>query len=99
MSTSLNQSAQPTIGRIIELLKEINGLDLSLPDQNEPLEEQKKQYEIKKRIVKDKIKRLETYLGILETINQKWLDLIQQTTKATKKEEEEKYEEMVNDKQ
>ncbi|VDN02164.1 unnamed protein product, partial [Onchocerca ochengi] len=88
MSTSLNQSAQPTIGRIIELLEEINGLDLSPPDRNQPLEDQKKQYEIKKRIVKDKIKRLEIYVDILETINQKWLDLIRQTTKATKKEEE-----------
>uniref|UniRef100_A0A1I7VL35 DUF1758 domain-containing protein n=1 Tax=Loa loa TaxID=7209 RepID=A0A1I7VL35_LOALO len=36
---------------------------------------------------------------MLETINQKWLDLIQQATKITKKEEEEKYEKMVNDKQ
>ncbi|VDN06016.1 unnamed protein product, partial [Onchocerca ochengi] len=79
LSTSFNQSAQPKTGRIIELLEEIKGLDLSLPDRNEPLEEQKKQYEVKKRIVKDKIKRLETYVG---------LDLIQQTTKATKKEEE-----------
>uniref|UniRef100_A0A1I7VBA0 Gag protein n=1 Tax=Loa loa TaxID=7209 RepID=A0A1I7VBA0_LOALO len=35
---------------------------------------------------------------MLETINQKWLDLIQQATKTTKKEEEEKHEKMVNDK-
>uniref|UniRef100_A0AAF5Q772 DUF1758 domain-containing protein n=1 Tax=Wuchereria bancrofti TaxID=6293 RepID=A0AAF5Q772_WUCBA len=40
------------------------------------------------------------YVGTLETINQKWLDFIQQITITTKrKEEEEKYEKMVNDKQ
>uniref|UniRef100_A0A1I7VAP0 Nucleosome assembly protein n=1 Tax=Loa loa TaxID=7209 RepID=A0A1I7VAP0_LOALO len=99
MSTSLNKSAQSTIDRVIELLEEIKKLDLSPPDRNQPLEDQKQQYEIKKRIVKDNAKRFEIYVGILETINQKWLDLIQQATKTTKKEEEEKYEEMVNDKQ
>uniref|UniRef100_A0A1I7VAC2 DUF1758 domain-containing protein n=1 Tax=Loa loa TaxID=7209 RepID=A0A1I7VAC2_LOALO len=99
MSTSLNKSTQPTIDRVIELLEEIKKLDLSPPDRNQPLEDQKQQYEIKKRIVKDKAKRFEIYVGMLETINEKWLDLIQQATKITKKEEEEKYEKMVNDKQ
>uniref|UniRef100_A0A1I7VXR4 DUF1758 domain-containing protein n=1 Tax=Loa loa TaxID=7209 RepID=A0A1I7VXR4_LOALO len=99
MSISFNQSAQPTIGRVIELLDEVKKLDLSLPDRDKPLKDQKQQYEIKKRIVKDKIKRFELYVGTLETINQKWLDLIQQANKPTKKEEEGKYEGMVNDKQ
>uniref|UniRef100_A0A1I7VZY4 DUF1758 domain-containing protein n=1 Tax=Loa loa TaxID=7209 RepID=A0A1I7VZY4_LOALO len=99
MSTSLKKSAQPTIDRVIELLEEIKKFDLSPPDLNQPLEDQKQQYEIKKKIVKDKAKRFEIYVGILETINQKWLDLIQQATKTTKKEEEEKNEKMVNDKQ
>uniref|UniRef100_A0AAF5Q836 DUF1758 domain-containing protein n=1 Tax=Wuchereria bancrofti TaxID=6293 RepID=A0AAF5Q836_WUCBA len=101
MATSLSQSAKPTVGRLIELLDEIKKLELLPPDRNLPLEEQKQQYEIKKRIVKDKAKRLEMYVrGTLETINQKWLDFIQQITITTKrKEEEEKYEKMVNDKQ
>uniref|UniRef100_A0A1I7VNJ9 Gag protein n=1 Tax=Loa loa TaxID=7209 RepID=A0A1I7VNJ9_LOALO len=98
MSTSLNKSAQPTIDRVIELLEEIKKLDLSLPDRNQP-QDQKQQYEIKKRIVKDKVKRFDIYVGTLEMINQKWLDLIQQAMKTAKKEEEQKYEEMFNDKQ
>uniref|UniRef100_A0A1I7V7M5 Mediator complex subunit 15 n=1 Tax=Loa loa TaxID=7209 RepID=A0A1I7V7M5_LOALO len=70
MSTSLNKSTQPTIDRVIELLEEIKKLDLSPPDRNQPLEDQKQQYEIKKRIVKDKAKRFEIYVGMLETINE-----------------------------
>uniref|UniRef100_A0AAF5PJS5 DUF1758 domain-containing protein n=1 Tax=Wuchereria bancrofti TaxID=6293 RepID=A0AAF5PJS5_WUCBA len=100
MAASLSQSAKPTVGRLIELLDEIKKLGLLPPDRNQLLEEQKQQYEIKKQIVKDKAKRLEMYVGTLETINQKWLDFIQQITITTKrKEEEEKYEKMVNDKQ
>uniref|UniRef100_A0A1I7VVH0 DUF1758 domain-containing protein n=1 Tax=Loa loa TaxID=7209 RepID=A0A1I7VVH0_LOALO len=49
MSTSLNKSAQPTIDRVIELLEEIKKLDLSPPDRNQPLEDQKQQYEKKKK--------------------------------------------------
>uniref|UniRef100_A0A1I7VPN2 Integrase catalytic domain-containing protein n=1 Tax=Loa loa TaxID=7209 RepID=A0A1I7VPN2_LOALO len=49
MSTSLNKSAQSTIDRVIELLEEIKKLDLSPPDRNQPLEDQKQQYEIKKK--------------------------------------------------
>ncbi|VDK78383.1 unnamed protein product, partial [Onchocerca ochengi] len=77
MSTSLNQSAQPTIGRLIEILEEIKGLDLSLQDRNQPLEDQEKQYEIKKRIIKDKIKRLEIYVGkeTIITLNSYYDDL------------------------
>uniref|UniRef100_A0AAF5PZA6 Uncharacterized protein n=1 Tax=Wuchereria bancrofti TaxID=6293 RepID=A0AAF5PZA6_WUCBA len=92
MATSLSQSAKPTVDRLIELLDEIKKLELLPPDRNLPLEEQKQQYEIKKRIVKDKAKRLEMYVGTLETINQKWLDFIQQITTTTKRKEEEESE-------
>uniref|UniRef100_A0A1I7VMW0 Gag protein n=1 Tax=Loa loa TaxID=7209 RepID=A0A1I7VMW0_LOALO len=98
-NVDLSQQISTTNNRQSNLLEEIKKFDLSPPDLNQPLEDQKQQYEIKKRIVKDKAKRFEIYVGILETINQKWLDLIQQATKTTKKEEEEKYEKMVNDKQ
>ncbi|MCA4774578.1 hypothetical protein IHO13_05270 [Wolbachia endosymbiont of Mansonella perstans] len=80
-------------------MEEIKKIELSLPDRNLPMEVQQQQYESKERIVKDKVKRLEMYASNLEMINQKWLDLIQQTTATAKKREEEKYERMVNDKQ
>ncbi|EJD73315.1 hypothetical protein LOAG_19263, partial [Loa loa] len=49
------------------------------------------------RITKEKLMRLERYVGTLEKINDKWLEHIQLAPKSQKKEEEEKYEEMAND--
>ncbi|EJW71718.1 hypothetical protein WUBG_17378 [Wuchereria bancrofti] len=39
----------------------------------------KSQHETKARIIKEKLMRLEKYIGTLEKINDKWLQYIQQT--------------------
>ncbi|VDM96958.1 unnamed protein product [Onchocerca ochengi] len=97
MSTSFNQSAKPTTGRVIELLEEIKEFDLSLPDRNQPLENQKKQYEIKKRIVKHKIQRLEIYVVHWKRSTKNGWTLYNKLQKEQKKKKEST--EMVNDKQ
>ncbi|VDN87902.1 unnamed protein product, partial [Brugia pahangi] len=83
-----------------ELLKEASELDLTSPSQTLSRGELQHQYEIKLRIVKEKIAHLEYYAGLLETANQNWLDNIQSLTIATRrKEEETKYANMVDDPQ
>ncbi|VBB34797.1 unnamed protein product, partial [Acanthocheilonema viteae] len=78
----------------------IKKLHLTSPNRNQPLEQHKQQCGMKKQIVKNKIKRFEMYVDMSKAIKQSWLDLIQQTTTITKKKEEEgRYENMIDDKQ
>uniref|UniRef100_A0AAF5RWV5 Uncharacterized protein n=1 Tax=Wuchereria bancrofti TaxID=6293 RepID=A0AAF5RWV5_WUCBA len=98
MSESITKGSEIPKLRTRELLTEASKLDLTPPSQTLSREELKQQYEIKSRIVKEKITHLEYYAGLLETANQKWLDIIQNLTIATKrKEEEAKYANMVDD--
>uniref|UniRef100_A0A1I7VV19 DUF1758 domain-containing protein n=1 Tax=Loa loa TaxID=7209 RepID=A0A1I7VV19_LOALO len=79
------------------LLDEVRQMDLTPLDQKSTIEVLCQQYETRARITKEKLMRLERYVGTLEKINDKWLEHIQLAPKSQKKEEEEKYEEMAND--
>lgn len=100
MSDSIRKGSELSKSRTLELLKEASELDLTSPSQTLSRGELQHQYEIKLRIVKEKIAHLEYYAGLLETANQNWLDNIQSLTIATRrKEEETKYANMVDDPQ
>uniref|UniRef100_A0A1I7VTU1 DUF1758 domain-containing protein n=1 Tax=Loa loa TaxID=7209 RepID=A0A1I7VTU1_LOALO len=79
------------------LLDEVRQMDLTPLDQKLTIEVLCQQYETRARIIKEKLMRLERYVGTLEKINNKWLEHIQLAPKSQKKEEEEKYEEMAKD--
>uniref|UniRef100_A0A1I7VA28 DUF1758 domain-containing protein n=1 Tax=Loa loa TaxID=7209 RepID=A0A1I7VA28_LOALO len=71
-------------------------MDLTPLDQKSTIKVLCQQYEARARIIKEKLMRLERYVGTLEKINDKWLERIQLAPKLQKKEEE-KYEETTND--
>lgn len=99
MTTCLIESAESMIEKIVKLFDEFEEFDLISPDRNLPRGELQRQYEISKPIVREKIKRFELYVRTLKATNQNWLDLIQKTTIVQKKkEEEERYLDIVNDK-
>lgn len=61
-------------------------------------EEIQEQHETRKRIINEKMMRLESYLESLETTNKEWKQYIQQISSPQKRrEEEEKYAQMVDD--
>uniref|UniRef100_A8PBJ9 Uncharacterized protein n=1 Tax=Brugia malayi TaxID=6279 RepID=A8PBJ9_BRUMA len=71
MSDSIRKGSELSKSRTLELLKEASELDLTSPSQTLSRGELQHQYEIKLRIVKEKIAHLEYYAGLLETANQK----------------------------
>ncbi|KAL3997324.1 hypothetical protein ACH3XW_10390 [Acanthocheilonema viteae] len=97
MSSSIIVRAKSVKPNLERLLDEVRQVDLNQPNQQLTVEELCQQYETRARIIKEKLMRLESYVGTLEKINDKWLEYIQRVPKSQKKEEEEKYEEMAND--
>ncbi|VDM95169.1 unnamed protein product, partial [Onchocerca ochengi] len=90
-------AAQPTKENLVKFLEETNTIDLT-PDPNLSREELRRYYEVKGRIAKEKIKRLDLYINTLEYLDKSWLELIQKTTlPVQRKEEEAKYAQMVED--
>uniref|UniRef100_A0AAF5Q6H2 DUF5641 domain-containing protein n=1 Tax=Wuchereria bancrofti TaxID=6293 RepID=A0AAF5Q6H2_WUCBA len=96
MSASIIVQATPVKANLEGLLDEIRQMDLTLLDQKATVEVLCQQYEARARIIKEKLMRLEKYVGTLE-INDKWLEHIQLAPMSQKKKEEEKYEQMAND--
>ncbi|KAL3982368.1 hypothetical protein ACH3XW_46890 [Acanthocheilonema viteae] len=96
MSSSIIVRAKSVKANLERLLDEVRQVDLNQPDQQLTVEELCQQYETRARIIKEKLMRLERYVGTLEKINDKWLEYIQRVPKSQTKEEE-KYEEMAND--
>ncbi|VIO90773.1 Uncharacterized protein BM_BM17369 [Brugia malayi] len=96
MSASIIVQATPVKANLEGLLDEIQQLDLTPLDQKATVEVLYQQYEARARIIKEKLMRLEKYVGTLEKINDKWLKHIQLAPMSQKKKEE-KYEQMTND--
>ncbi|VDM96950.1 unnamed protein product [Onchocerca ochengi] len=80
-----------------KLLEEVKQMDLTPLDQMVIKEEKQQQYETRKRITEEKIMRFELHNGALETANAEWKQCIQQLPTTTRKREEEKYAQMVDD--
>ncbi|VDP20364.1 unnamed protein product [Onchocerca flexuosa] len=84
MSESLTKGTEISKSKIRKLHNEVNEIDLS------PLD--------KFWIIKEKVKHLDFHAGMLETIIQKLMDLIQRTTIASaEKKKKKKYAEIIND--
>uniref|UniRef100_A0AAF5Q7Q7 Reverse transcriptase domain-containing protein n=1 Tax=Wuchereria bancrofti TaxID=6293 RepID=A0AAF5Q7Q7_WUCBA len=96
MSASIIVQATPVKANLEGLLDEIRQMDLTPLDQKATVEVLCQQYEARARIIKEKLMRLEKYVGTLEKINDKWLEHIQLAPMSQKKKEE-KYEQMAND--
>ncbi|KAL3989577.1 hypothetical protein ACH3XW_28240 [Acanthocheilonema viteae] len=99
MSTTIIKSMQPTIERLQILLEEVKRLDLTPLDQMLTREEICQQHEARKRIIQEKMMLLKLYLDTLEQANAEWKQYIQQVVSLSKrKEEEDKYSQMADDK-
>uniref|UniRef100_A0AAF5RXF6 Uncharacterized protein n=1 Tax=Wuchereria bancrofti TaxID=6293 RepID=A0AAF5RXF6_WUCBA len=96
MSASIIVRAKSVKANLEGLLEEIRQIDLTPLDQKATVEVLCQQYEARARIIKEKLMRLENYVGTLEKINDKWLQHIQLAPMSQKKKEE-KYEQMAND--
>ncbi|KAK6102944.1 hypothetical protein QQG55_10500 [Brugia pahangi] len=95
MSASIIVQATPVKANLEGLLDEIRQLDLTPLDQKATVEVLCQQYEARARIIKEKLMRLEKYVGTHEKINDKWLEHIQLAPMSQKKKE--KYERMAID--
>ncbi|EGC50146.1 gag protein [Neisseria meningitidis N1568] len=97
MSSIIIKGTQPAKEKIEKLLEEVKQMDLSPLDQMVTKEETQRQYEARKRMIEEKIMRFELHISTLETANAEWKQYIQQLPTATRKrEEEEKYAQMVD---
>ncbi|VDM99641.1 unnamed protein product [Onchocerca ochengi] len=97
MSTSIVKTAEPAKKRIEKLIREVGELNLSQSDPHLSKEELRREYEVRRKIVKEKIMRLGLYINILEETNRTCLEYIQKITdQQTRKEEEDKYGEMID---
>uniref|UniRef100_A0A1I7VPA1 Reverse transcriptase domain-containing protein n=1 Tax=Loa loa TaxID=7209 RepID=A0A1I7VPA1_LOALO len=97
MSASIIVRAKSVKANLEGLLDEVRQMDLTPSNQKSTIEVLCQQYETRARIIKEKLMRIERYVGTIEKINDKWLEHIQLTPTSQKKKEEEKYEEMAND--
>uniref|UniRef100_A0AAF5Q7J0 DUF1758 domain-containing protein n=1 Tax=Wuchereria bancrofti TaxID=6293 RepID=A0AAF5Q7J0_WUCBA len=77
MSASIIVQATPVKANLEGHLDEIRQMDLTPLDQKATVEVLCQQYEARARIIKEKLMRLEKYVGTLEKINDKWLEHIQ----------------------
>uniref|UniRef100_A0A1I7VB26 t-SNARE coiled-coil homology domain-containing protein n=1 Tax=Loa loa TaxID=7209 RepID=A0A1I7VB26_LOALO len=64
-------------------------MDLTPPDQHLAVEEKQQQFELKRRTIEQKIRRLKPYDGTLRSVNEKMV--------GKRKQEEDKYADMVDD--
>uniref|UniRef100_A0A8R1XYB1 Integrase catalytic domain-containing protein n=1 Tax=Onchocerca volvulus TaxID=6282 RepID=A0A8R1XYB1_ONCVO len=99
MSDSIIVNIEPAKQKLAQLIEEVKGLDLSPLDEQLPNNELFKQCEARRRVINQKIKLLELYIGVIESNNEKWLEFIQKvSTSLKKKEEEEKYAMVIEEK-
>ncbi|KAL3995216.1 hypothetical protein ACH3XW_24900 [Acanthocheilonema viteae] len=99
MSDSIIVNIEPANQKLAQLIEEVKGLDLSPLDEQLPNNELSKQCEARRRVINQKIKLLELYIGVIESNNKKWLEFIQKvSTSMKKKEEEEKYATIIKEK-
>ncbi|KAL3984767.1 hypothetical protein ACH3XW_35875 [Acanthocheilonema viteae] len=99
MSDSIIVNIEPANQKLAQLIEEVKGLDLSPLDEQLPNNELFKQCEARRRVINQKIKLLDLYIGLIESNNEKWLEFIQKvSTSMKKKEEEEKYATVIKEK-
>ncbi|VIP00358.1 Uncharacterized protein BM_BM8235 [Brugia malayi] len=92
MSSHIIASLQPAKERLVSLLKEVNQLEIKSPDPSMTIEEKEDFYVIRKRVLEDKLRRIQLCVTTLESINDKWFTYTQQiVTMKRREEEEEKY--------
>uniref|UniRef100_A8NZQ5 Gag protein n=1 Tax=Brugia malayi TaxID=6279 RepID=A8NZQ5_BRUMA len=92
MSSHIIASFQPAKERLVSLLKEVNQLEIKSPDPSMTIEEKEDFYVIRKRVLEDKLRRIQLCVTTLESINDKWFTYTQQiVTMKRREEEEEKY--------
>ncbi|KAL3998738.1 Pao retrotransposon peptidase family protein [Acanthocheilonema viteae] len=95
MATNIIASIEPTKERLEILLKEVKTIQFTHPDQTSTTEQRQEFYEVRRRIIEDKIQRFQLCIQTLESANERWFNYIQKSTTAIKrKDEEEKYEEI-----
>uniref|UniRef100_A0AAF5RY42 Uncharacterized protein n=1 Tax=Wuchereria bancrofti TaxID=6293 RepID=A0AAF5RY42_WUCBA len=98
MSATIILSARPAKEKLEALLKEIQEMDLTPLEQMLTREETRQQHEARKRIIEERTMRLKLHISTLETINTNWIQYIQQVPATKRKQEEDKYAQMVEDK-
>uniref|UniRef100_A8PPL1 Gag protein, putative n=1 Tax=Brugia malayi TaxID=6279 RepID=A8PPL1_BRUMA len=92
MSSHIIASFQPAKKRLVSLLKEVNQLEIKSPEPSMTIEEKEDFYVIRKRVLEDKLRRIQLCVTTLESINDKWFTYTQQiVTMKRREEEEEKY--------
>ncbi|VIP00266.1 Uncharacterized protein BM_BM17182 [Brugia malayi] len=92
MSSHIIASFQLAKERLVSLLKEVNQLEIRSPDPSMTIEEKEDFYVIRKRVLEDKLRRIQLCVTTLESINDKWFTYTQQiVTMKRREEEEEKY--------
>ncbi|EJD76254.1 hypothetical protein LOAG_16753 [Loa loa] len=90
MSDTIIKSAQPAKQKLEDLLDEVKAMDLTPPDQHLAVEEKQQQFELKRRTIEEKIRRLKLYVATPGSTNKKWLEYIQKQKSAQKRKEENK---------
>uniref|UniRef100_A8P8M0 Uncharacterized protein n=1 Tax=Brugia malayi TaxID=6279 RepID=A8P8M0_BRUMA len=88
MSSHIIASFQPAKERLVSLLKEVNQLEIKSPDPSMTIEEKEDFYVIRKRVLEDKLRRIQLCVTTLESINDKWFTYTQQIATMKKREEE-----------
>uniref|UniRef100_A0A1I7VE83 TFIIS N-terminal domain-containing protein n=1 Tax=Loa loa TaxID=7209 RepID=A0A1I7VE83_LOALO len=97
MSNTIIKGAQRAKRKLADLLDEAKAVNLTPPDQHLSVDKKQQQFELKRRTIEEKIRRLKVYVGILGSINEKWLKYIQKQKNAQKRKEEDRYADMVDD--
>ncbi|VDN04789.1 unnamed protein product, partial [Onchocerca ochengi] len=99
MSDSLIVNIEPAKQKLEQFIEEVKRLYLTPLNEQLSNNELSKQYEARRRIINQKIKFLESYIGIIEPNNEKRLEYIQKASKSLKKkEEEEEYATVIKEK-
>uniref|UniRef100_A0AAF5PHI8 Uncharacterized protein n=1 Tax=Wuchereria bancrofti TaxID=6293 RepID=A0AAF5PHI8_WUCBA len=99
MPATITLSARPAKEKLEALLKEIQEMDLTPLEQMLTREETRQQHEARKRIIEERTMRLKLHISTLETISTNWIQYIQQVPATKRKQEEDKYAQMVEDKE
>ncbi|EJW88736.1 hypothetical protein WUBG_00357 [Wuchereria bancrofti] len=88
MFSNIIASIQPAKERLVNLLQEINQLEFKSPDPNATIDQKENLYTTRKRILEDKLLRIQLCINTIQSICDEWSDYIRKS-KATKKREEE----------
>ncbi|EFO21380.1 hypothetical protein LOAG_07111 [Loa loa] len=71
MLNTIIKDAQPAKRKLADLLDEAKAVNLTPPDQHLSVDKKQQQFELKRRTIEEKIRRLKVYVGTLGSINEK----------------------------